>query len=60
MKMEIDITKKKFGCNMKIEVDIPKELINEICQLFMEHECIEQYSPDAIDWIYEQINNEQQ
>ncbi len=42
---------------MKIKVDIPKDFINQICQLFMEHECITKYNPEAIDWIFEQLNN---
>lgn len=41
---------------MEIKVDIPKELINQICQLFMEYECIERCNPNAIDWIYKQLN----
>lgn len=40
---------------MKIEIEISKELINSICQLFMEHECIEKYDPNTINWVYEKM-----
>lgn len=43
---------------MKIEIKISKELINSICQLFMEHECIEKYDPNAINWIYEKMKED--
>lgn len=35
------------------------ELINKICQLFMEHEAIEKYDKNAIEWIYNQLAYEQ-
>lgn len=37
-----------------------REVVERVCQLFMEHECIERYDPKAFDFVVDNFNRKEE